>query len=54
MLYGEHKRIVDLAAKHRLPAIYGAREYVDAGGLVAYGAQIPDLFRRAATYVEKS
>ncbi len=53
MLYGEHKRIVDLAAKHRLPAIYPFREAVDAGGLMAYGANILDLFRRAATFVDK-
>jgi len=44
---------VDLAAKNRLPAVYIAREYVDSGGLMAYGANIPDQFRRAATYVDK-
>jgi putative ABC transport system substrate-binding protein len=48
-----HRPIVDLAAKHRLPAIYGAREFVDAGGLIAYGVSYPDLYRRAATYVDK-
>ncbi len=53
MLFVEHRRIVDLAAKSRLPAMYQAREFVDAGGLMAYGANIPDLFRRAATYVDK-
>jgi putative ABC transport system substrate-binding protein len=53
MLYGEHKRIVDLATKHRLPAIYGFREAVDAGGLMAYGVNIPDLLRRVAIYVDK-
>jgi putative ABC transport system substrate-binding protein len=53
ILYGEHRRIVDLAAKHRLPAIYAWREAVDSGGLMSYGANIPDLFRRAATYVGK-
>ncbi len=53
MFYGEHRRIVDLAAKHRLPAIYAFREAVDAGGLMAYGANLPDLFRRAATFVDK-
>ena len=45
--------IVGLAAKSRLPAAYGLREFVDAGGLMSYGASVPDLFRRAATYVDK-
>src|SRR4051812_32325530 len=49
MLYGEHKRIVELAAKSRLPAMYAAREFVQDGGLMSYGASLPDLFRRAAT-----
>jgi putative ABC transport system substrate-binding protein len=49
----ERRRLVDLAAKNRLPAVYIAREYVDSGGLMAYGANIPDQFRRAATYVDK-
>jgi len=44
---------VDLAAKHRLPASYGFREAADLGGFMAYGASIPDLLRRAATYVDK-
>jgi putative ABC transport system substrate-binding protein len=47
------KRIADLAAKSRLPAIFHLREFVDAGGLVAYGPDRSDLFRRAATYVDK-
>ena len=45
--------IADLAAKHRLPAIYPSREFVDAGGLISYGASYPDLYRRAATLVDK-
>ena len=49
----EHRRLVDLAAKNRLPAVYTSREFVDAGGLMSYGAHQPDLFRRAATYVDK-
>jgi putative tryptophan/tyrosine transport system substrate-binding protein len=53
MLYGEHKRVVELAAKSRLPAMYAAREFVDDGGLMSYGASLPDLFRGAATYVDK-
>ena len=39
--------------KHRLPAIYSSREFVDAGGLMSYGVSYPDLYRRAATYVDK-
>jgi putative ABC transport system substrate-binding protein len=46
-------RIADLAATHRLPAIYVRRVYVDAGGLMSYGPSLPDLYRRAATYVDK-
>jgi ABC-type uncharacterized transport system substrate-binding protein len=46
-------QIVELAAKNRLPAMYGFREFVDAGGLMAYGANVADLCRRAATYVDK-
>ena len=49
----EHGRLVDLAAKNRLPAVYTSREFVDAGGLMSYGPNQPDLFRRAATYVDK-
>ena len=49
----EQRRILDLAAKNRLPAMYWSRELVDAGGLMAYGPNIPDLFRLAATYVDK-
>ena len=45
--------IVALAAKSRLPAAYGVREFVDAGGLMSYGANAPDLWRRAATYVDR-
>jgi putative ABC transport system substrate-binding protein len=47
------RRIADLAAKHRLPAMYGAREHVEAGGFMSYAPNVPDLFRRAATYVDK-
>jgi putative tryptophan/tyrosine transport system substrate-binding protein len=46
-------RIVGLALKNRLPAMYGFREFVDAGGLMAYGVNMPDLCRRAAVYVDK-
>jgi ABC-type uncharacterized transport system substrate-binding protein len=49
----ERKRIVELASKYRLPAIYFSKEYVDEGGLMSYGADFDDLFRRAAVYVDK-
>ncbi len=49
----ERRRLVDLAAKNRLPAVYAQREFVDAGGLMSYGPNLADLFRRAATYVDK-
>jgi putative ABC transport system substrate-binding protein len=49
----EQRRLVDLAAKNRLPAVYPWREGADAGGLMAYGPDVPDLYRRAAIYVEK-
>ncbi len=53
MLINERGHVVSLAAKNRLPAVYGLREYVDAGGLMSYGPNNVDLFRRAATYVDK-
>jgi len=53
MFYSERRRLVDLAAKNRLPAVYSSREYVDAGGLMSYGSDLADMFRRAATYVDK-
>jgi putative tryptophan/tyrosine transport system substrate-binding protein len=53
MLFGEHRRIVELAAKNRLPGMYQAREFVDAGGLISYGANLDDLFRKAADYADK-
>ena len=49
----EHRRLADLAAKNRLPAVYPLRQFVDAGGLMAYGPNVADLYRRAATYVDK-
>jgi len=49
----EHRRLVELAAQKRLPAVYTSREFVDAGGLMSYGANSADLHRRAATYVDK-
>jgi putative ABC transport system substrate-binding protein len=53
MFANERRRLVDLAAKNRLPAVYTLREYVDAGGLMAYGPNAADMYRRAATYVDK-
>ena len=53
-LFTTHRaRLVGLAATSRLPAIYGYRELVEVGGLMSYGADLPDLYRRAATYVDK-
>ena len=49
----ERKRIVELAGKHRLPAIYPEKGFVDVGGLMSYGADYDDLYRRAAVYVDK-
>jgi ABC-type uncharacterized transport system substrate-binding protein len=51
--FAERKRIVELAGKHRLPAIYPQKEFVDEGGLMSYGADFDDLYRRAAVYVDK-
>jgi putative tryptophan/tyrosine transport system substrate-binding protein len=53
MLFGEYKRIASLAANGRLPAVGAAREFVDVGGLMSYGANLPDLARQTATYVDK-
>ena len=52
-LFAERKRIVELAGKYRLPAIYIQKEFVDEGGLMSYGADYDDLYRRAAVYVDK-
>ena len=53
MLFGQHKRILAFVADNRLPAIYQAREFVDAGGLMSYGANLNDLFWLCASYVDK-
>ena len=53
MLFLERRRIVDLAAKHRLPSMAMGREFVELGGLMSYGASITDLSRRGATYIDK-
>jgi len=49
----QREKIIDLVVKNRLPAIYFTAEWVEAGGLLAYGASFTDLFRRAAAYVDK-
>jgi len=46
-------RIVEFAAKHRLPSMYPGREFVEAGGLMFYGGSIPEMYRRAAVYVDR-
>jgi putative ABC transport system substrate-binding protein len=51
--FAERKRIVELASKNRLPAIYPQKEFVDEGGLMSYGSDNADLYRRAAVYVDK-
>jgi putative tryptophan/tyrosine transport system substrate-binding protein len=53
MLFSGRMRIADLAAKHRLPAVYHWKEYVEAGGLMSYGTDLAEGFRRAAIYVDK-
>ena len=53
MLLGQRQRIADLAAKYRLPAMYGIPEHMEAGGLMAYAANRLEIFRRAASYVDK-
>ena len=49
----QRSQLADLAVKNRIPAVYQASEYVEAGGLMTYGASITDLFRRSATYVDR-
>jgi putative ABC transport system substrate-binding protein len=52
-LFANYRRIADLALTHRLPSGGGSREYAEAGGLMSYGADYPDLFRRTAVFVDK-
>jgi putative ABC transport system substrate-binding protein len=54
MFFTERRRIVNFVVKHQLPTMFGAREYAELAGLMAYGANIADLFRRSATYVDIS
>jgi putative tryptophan/tyrosine transport system substrate-binding protein len=53
MFYAERTRIAELAAQSRVPAIYSVKEYAEVGGLMAYGVNLGESFRRAATYVDK-
>jgi len=53
LFYGQRRQIVDLAARNMLPAMYSQKEFVDAGGLISYGANLPDMYRRAAAHVDK-
>jgi putative ABC transport system substrate-binding protein len=53
-LFVAHRtRVAELAVKNRLPAIFGFKEFAESGGLMSYGTDLPDLYRRAATYVDK-
>jgi putative ABC transport system substrate-binding protein len=53
MLFNERRRLIALAARHRIPTMFNAREFVELGGLIGYGASLADLTRRSAIYVDK-
>ena len=53
ILFPHARRLAELSGKHRLPSMYALREYVDAGSLISYGADINDIWRRAAVFVDK-
>jgi putative ABC transport system substrate-binding protein len=53
MFYGQRRRLAELAARHRLPAAYEVKAYVDEGGLVSYGPSFPEMYRRAASYIDR-
>jgi hypothetical protein len=53
MFIAQRQGLADLAAKNRLPTIFALREYTQAGGLMSYGPHYPDVYRRAATYVDR-
>jgi putative ABC transport system substrate-binding protein len=53
LFFVQRKRVADLALKHRLPAIHALKEYAEAGLLMTYGANLPDLYRRAASYIDR-
>ena len=53
ILFPRARLVAELSTKNRLPSMYGLREYVEAGGLISYGADINDIWRRAAVFVDK-
>jgi len=53
LLFAHRTRIVEAANQQKLAAVYGFREFVERGGLLSYGASLPEMYRRAATYVDK-
>jgi len=53
VLFPQRRRVAELAARNRLPAMYELRPYVEAGGLISYGVDINDIWRRAAVYVDR-
>src|SRR6266545_3764972 len=53
LMFNNRKRIVGFALKSRLPSVYSDREAIEAGGLMYYGADLADIYRRVATYVDK-
>jgi putative ABC transport system substrate-binding protein len=53
VFFASYQRLSDLALTHRLPSVGGSKEYPEAGGLMSYGADYPDLFQRAAVFVDK-
>jgi putative tryptophan/tyrosine transport system substrate-binding protein len=53
LFLGHRRQLAELTVRHRLPAMFHLREYAEAGGLMAYGADAADMYRRAATYVDK-
>ena len=53
LLFNRAQRVVELAVQSRLPAMYAVRPYVEAGGLISYGADIAEIYRRAAGFVDK-
>jgi len=53
LIQNHQRQIVDLARRHRLPDVYASREFADVGGLLSYGVSYPDLYRRAAIYIDK-
>jgi putative ABC transport system substrate-binding protein len=53
VFFGSRSQVVLLAARSRLPAVYGVKEFVEAGGLMSYGSNVADQFRRVAIYVDK-